>query len=126
MKRSKHIRVILITGLSAGALAGCDQSGPLPVSTSNVYTNDFYVPGVGYYHAPYRAFFAYPYNHFDPQKNQYYFGGNWAALPNESITNISSPMTNAAVFAEAQRTDVTRGGFGCTGGSGGGWYFHGG
>lgn len=114
---------MLITGLSAGALAGCDPSGPAPVTSSAVYTNDFYVPGVGYYHAPHRAFFAYPYNHFDPQKNEYYFGGQWSSLPGESITNISSPLTNVAVFAENQRSDVSRGGFGCTSGGG---YFSGG
>jgi hypothetical protein len=119
LKRSKNIRLILITGFSAGALAGCAPSGPPPVTTSNVYTNDYYVVGVGYYHAPFRSWFPYPYNHFDQQKNQYFFGGQWAASPNESITNISSPTEVAAQYAETARTDVTRGGFG---GSHGGFF----
>ena len=122
MKRSSNIRLILITGLSAGALAGCGRSGPPPISTSNVYTNDFFVPGAGYYHAPFRAWFAYPYNYFDQQKNLYFFGGQWASLPNESITNISSPTAEAAAHVEAIRTDVTRGGFGSS--YGGHSYFH--
>lgn len=116
MKRSKNIRLILIAGFSAGALAGCSPSGPSRITTSNLYTNDFFVPGAGYYHAPFRAWFPYPYNHFDPQRKQYYFGGQWAYLPNESITNISSPLPLAATQAESVRTDVARGGFGCTSG----------
>ena len=114
MKRSRHIRLVLIGGLSAGALGGCSPSGnrPPPVSLEAVYTNDYYVPGVGYYHAPYRAWFPYPYNHFDPQRRLYYHGGQWAPAPHASITNISAPTAASAQQAEATRTDVTRGGFG--------------
>lgn len=114
MKRSKNIRLILLSGLSAGALAGCSPTGPAKVTVANVYTNNYFLPGVGYYHAPFRAFYPYQYNYFDPQKKQYFFGGQWAATPNESIMNISSPTTDAATFAEAKRADLQRGGFGCS------------
>jgi hypothetical protein len=121
LKRSKNIRLVLITGISAGALAGCSQPAKPPVSASSVYTNDFYLPGAGYYHAPFRDWFAFPYNHFDPQTQRYYFGGRWGTTPFESITNISSPTPQAADRAEAMRTDVKRGGFGSTY-SGGGFF----
>ena len=112
MKRSKSIRLILMGGLSAGALAGCTQTQKPSVSTENVYTNNYFVPGAGYYHAPFRNWFSLPYNHFDAQKNLYFFGGQWGTQPFESITNISSPSAEAVQIAQATRTDISRGGFG--------------
>ena len=124
MKRSKSIRLILLGGLSAGALAGCSEKPA--ISTENVYTNNFYVPGAGYYHAPFRAWYALPYNHFDAQNNLYFYGGQWGAQPFQSITNISSPTPDAVQLAQNSRTDIQRGGFGgySSGYSGGGWGFH--
>jgi uncharacterized membrane protein YgcG len=126
MKRSQTIRLILIGGLSAGALAGCDQKPA--VTTEGVFTNNFYVPGVGYYHAPFRNWYALPYNHFDAQKQLYYFGGQWGATPFENITNISSPTADAVQLVANNRTDISRGGFGGYGGygGGGGGYYGGG
>jgi len=114
VKRSKCIRLVLLGGLSAGALTGCNQSQSGAVSTENVYTNNYFVPGVGYYHAPFRAWYIHPYNHFDPQQQRYFFGGQWALAPHESITNISPPTSEAAKQAQAHRADVPRGGFGST------------
>lgn len=110
MKRSKSIRLFLIGGLSTAALAGCEQKPS--VSAENVYTNNYYVPGAGYYHAPFRNWYSLPYNHFDTQKNLYFYGGQWGARPFESITNISSPTPEAVQVAQATRTDISRGGFG--------------
>ena len=116
MKRSRTIRLVLIGGLSVGAITSCDpgNSQRAPISAESVYTNNYYVPGVGYYHAPFRAWYPLPYNHFDPQTQRYFYGGQWAAAPCQTITNISAPVPEAARQAEAQRTDVTRGGFGST------------
>jgi hypothetical protein len=83
-----------------------------PITSQNVYTNNYYVPGVGYYHAPFRAWYPFPYNHFDPQSQRYFYGGQWANAPCQSVTNISAPTPAVAQQAQAQRTDVTRGGFG--------------
>ena len=105
---------MLIGGLSVGTLVSCGPKQPPPLSSEAVYTNNCYVPGVGYYHAPFRAWFALPYNHFDPQTQQYFCGGQWAAAPFESITNISTPVPGIVPQAEARRTDVVRGGFGRT------------
>jgi len=122
MKRSQSIRLILLGGLSAGALAGCSEKPS--ISTQNVYTNNFYVPGAGYYHAPFRQWYALPYNHFDAKTQLYFYGGQWGTQPCESITNISAPLPQSVQVAENSRTDIVRGGFGgySSGHSwGGGW-----
>ena len=106
----------MLSGLSAGALTGCGPDGPPVVTTDNVYTNNYYVSGVGYYHAPFREWYRLPYNHYDPETKSYYYGGKWNLKAFESITNISSPMAQAAMDVEAKRTDVVRGGFGGTSG----------
>jgi hypothetical protein len=72
------------------------------------------VAGVGYYHAPFRAWYARPYNAFDPQTQRYFYGGQWGTAPHESFTNISSPTAAVASAAQAQRTDIPRSGFGST------------
>ena len=112
MKRSRSIRLVLIGGLSAGALTSCGPDNRPPVSASSVYTNNYFVPGVGYYHAPFRAFYPIPYNHYEPGNQKYFFGGQWGDAPHQSITNISAPPPEIAEQAEAQRTDISRGGFG--------------
>jgi hypothetical protein len=105
--------LILLGGLSAGALAGCSQDPqPAPITRDNFYTNNFHVPGVGYYHAPFRDWYALPYNHFDPRTQRYFYGGQWGTAPFETVTNISQPTAQAASQAEARRTDIVRGGFG--------------
>ncbi|MCU0785245.1 MAG: hypothetical protein MUF81_14580 [Verrucomicrobia bacterium] len=122
MKRSRSIRLVLIGGLSAGALTTSCGPESARVSADNVYTNNYYVPGIGYYHAPFRAWYAFPYNHRDPRTGRYFYGGQWGESPFQNITNISAPMPAAAQQAQARRTDVPRGGFGRTshywGGSG--------
>jgi hypothetical protein len=113
VKRSKSVKLVLIGSLSAGALAGCNPSASTPtVSTERAYTNNYYVPGVGYYHAPFRGFFGRPYNDYDAANGRYFYGGQWGLMPHQSITNISSPTPEVVAFAESQRSDVSRGGFG--------------
>ena len=107
---------MLIGGLSAGALTACGPDSTRPVSAQNVYTNNYFIPGVGYYHAPFRAWYPYPYNYFDPRSGNYFYGGQWGLRPLENITNISAPLLDAARLAENQRTDIARGGFGGTSG----------
>ena len=121
MKRSHSIRLFLLGGLSSAALAGCDQKPS--VSAENVYTNNFFLPGTGYYHAPFRNWYALPYNHFDAQTKLYFYGGQWGTQPFASITNISSPTAAAVQLAQVTRTDISRGGFGS---SYGGHYWGGG
>lgn len=113
MKRSRSIRLVLIGGVTAGALTGCEPGHrPPPVSAASVYTNNYYVQGVGYYHAPFRAFYQIPYNFFEPKRQKYFYGGQWGMSPHLSITNLSAPPPEIARDAEAHRTDIPRGGFG--------------
>jgi len=42
VKRSRSIRLVLLGGLSAGALAGCGPDRPPPLSSDAVYTNNCY------------------------------------------------------------------------------------
>lgn len=117
--------MVLLGGLSASALLGCNPDPRrAPVSEAAVYTNNYYLPGVGYYHAPFRAWFPLAYNHFDPQSQRYFYGGQWGATPHQSFTNISPPTSAAVQLAQAQRTDVSRGGFGGTSRSHGSHWIH--
>ncbi len=122
MKRTKQLRLLLLGGgIAAGANSACSPSAATPqeprVSTDSYYTNDHYIAGVGYYHAPFRAFFPHRYNHYDAATRRYYFGGEWGAAPHQSAINISTPTAQAAASAENARIASTRGGFGGTGGS---------
>ena len=119
MKRSRQIRLVLIGSLTAGTITGCrkpdaNRSANGSPSTSSVYTNNHTVAGVGYYHAPFRAWFPEPYNRFDPARRLYYQGGQWLPSPHSSITNISSPTPEAVQAAAATQTSPRRGGFGGT------------
>lgn len=101
MKRSRSI-ILVLSGTIAGAvLSGCDPSPEaespaeqVQVSADNSYTNNHYVPGVGYYHAPYRAWFPRPYNYYDPAYG-YYHGDRWTPRPNPSLVQASKPSPEA-------------------------------
>jgi hypothetical protein len=123
VKRSSSVRRVLLGGLSAGAIAASAAAAEPRVTPDSFYTNDYYLPGAGYYHAPFQAFYSQPYNYFDPQRKMYFFGGKWDTVPHRSIINISAPTVEAAQRAESLRSDlrqtnyVPRGGFGSTSGS---------
>ena len=76
MKRSRTIQLVLVGSLTAGVWSGCGP-GKLPpaVTADNVYTNNYCVPGVGYYHAPFRAFYQVPYNFYEPKSQKYFSSG---------------------------------------------------
>ncbi|HEY4248388.1 MAG TPA: hypothetical protein VGM64_16190 [Lacunisphaera sp.] len=111
---------MLLGGLSVGALTACapeSNSRAEPrISSESVYTNDYFVQSVGYYHAPFHGFYPRPYNYFDPQRKQYFYGGQWGNEPYRSVINISAPTPAAALAAESilAATTVQRGGFGST------------
>ncbi len=117
MKRSRKISLVLLGGLSAGALTSCaPQLGGEPrISPDNVYENNYYVRDVGYYHAPFQAFYPQPYNFYDSRRRQYYYGGTWGNAPYRSIVNVSAPTLEAATAAQNTRLSVYRAGFGSTG-----------
>jgi hypothetical protein len=119
MKRSRSIKLVLLGTLATGAFHACEPNSPSSgfasgLSTANIYTNDHYVAGAGYYHAPFRAWYPMPYNTYDGTRKMYYYGGQWWPTPHQSIVNLSSPTDEAIRLAEATRTDVPRSGFGRT------------
>src|SRR5688500_3733193 len=106
VKRSRSVRRLLLGGFSAGAIAISATAAESRVSPESYYTNDYHIPGAGYYHAPFNAFFPQPYNHYDATRRMYFFGGQWAPDPHRSIVNISAPTPDAARQAETMRTDL--------------------
>lgn len=109
VKRSSKIRLVLLGGLSAGAMAASAEVTAPHRAPAKVYVNDFHVLGVGYYHAPFQAFYGQPYNFYDPVKKLYFYGGQWGAQPHRSIVNISNPTPEAALVLETiQRNDEQR------------------
>jgi len=113
MKRTERI-VLVLSGAVAGALVGCD-SNDLRLSTGTTYTNNHHVRGVGYYHAPFHAWYPYPYNTYDPVRG-YYYGGQWNAYPALPGVTASQPTEHAVSQAKAghqtHMAATRRGGFG--------------
>ena len=117
MKRSRAIRLVLTSSLAGAGFVGCGPERP-EVTADNVYTNNYYVRGAGYYHAPYQGWYPHPYNHYVPGQG-YYHGGSWTPEPSTHTTTASRPTAQAAQLASAQhhnasksRSGTTRGGFG--------------
>lgn len=109
VKRSSTIRLVLLGGLSAGAMATSADVTPAQRAPAKVYVNDFHVLGVGYYHAPFQAFYGQPYNFYDPVKKLYFYGGQWGVEPHRSIVNISNPTPEAALVLETiERNEAQR------------------
>lgn len=117
VKRSRTIRLVLTGTVAAAALAGC---GPFddspPISADQTYTNNHYVNGVGYYHAPYSRWYPFPYNHHIAGQG-YYYGGRWSPQPETPSTTASRPAADAARLAQTQRAASTRSRFSGGGGS---------
>lgn len=101
----KSAAVLLV--LSGALVAGCHRSQPAVDDSwgdsSQSITNNTYRQGLGYYHAPYGAWFPMPYNSFRPGQG-YYHGGQVTPTPNESTVTESRPRVASSY--------VNRGGFG--------------
>jgi hypothetical protein len=108
--------VVLV--LSGAILGGCsrrEDSVARAEKTSQVVTNDTYIEGRGYYHAPFHGFFPFPYNHYVPSQG-YFRGGQYHSAPDLNIPKPTLPgkaSSPSAIQARAARdsADVTRGGF---------------
>ena len=118
MKRSRAIRLVLSGSLAGAGLVGCGPEPP-DVTSDNVYTNNHYVSGAGYYHAPYQAWYPRPYNYYVPGRG-YYHGGSWTPGPATHTTTASRPTSQAAQLASAQHHNATRSRWGTTRGGFGG------
>lgn len=112
MKRSQHVRLAL-SGVVASALwmTGCQQdeedsavtgtNAPPVLSTNAVYSNNEYVSGVGYYHAPYGGWYSRPFNTYLPGRG-YFHGGDWWPSPYTGPISISSPRPEAVESANVK------------------------
>lgn len=78
------------------------RPAPTPISTAQTYANNDYIPGVGYYHAPYNGWYPHPYNYYDSNRG-YFAGGLWQALPWVLAMQRSQPSEAAVAAALAAR-----------------------
>ena len=118
MKRSNSITLVLLGAATSAALVGCNSGNEESrafLSSDNTYTNNHYVHGAGYYHAPYRAWYPYPYNSY-AQGRGYYHGGQWTTDPGVASIDASRPAPEAVKTAQSQhdaaRSGARRSGFG--------------
>jgi hypothetical protein len=114
MKKSSVVALVI----SGALLTGCDSSDDASSwrEDSQTYTNNHYVAGRGYYHAPYRAWYPFPYNNYDVQRRTYYHGGNYTSDPHVSSVTASKPMVRSSFSSSSQSSSshsspITRGGF---------------
>lgn len=94
--------------------SACDDDDDDPVNGHTTYVNNHYIPGVGYYHAPFMSFFPYRYNDFTPGRG-YYYGGSYHQTADTTPVTSSRPSASAVTSANsAWRTanPSRRGGFG--------------
>jgi hypothetical protein len=104
MKKSAFVGLVL----SGALLSGCDSSDDSSWGESQVYTNNQYVAGRGYYHAPYRAWYPLPYNDYDAQRRTYYHGGTYTTEPHISRVTASRPVVRSST---SHSSSTRRGGF---------------
>jgi hypothetical protein len=123
MKKSAFVTLVL----SSALVSGCDDEMPYrypAYATGTNVTNNTYVSGLGYYHAPYHGWFEYPFNYFRPGYG-YYHGGIYSAQPYVSDIFSSRPFMPSSIGgggggggrlgAGRSSASVARGGFGGTG-----------
>jgi hypothetical protein len=108
VKRSRTVKRLLLGGFTAGLASACAGAAEPTITSNNLYTNETFIRGAGYYHAPFQGFFTLPYNHYDAQRKMYFYGGQWGPAPHQSIVNISAPKPEAARVAQAARQDLPR------------------
>lgn len=133
MKKSRQVLLIL-SGAMAVAPLGCDDSPTrVPLASADLsYTNNYYIPSAGYYHAPFHAWYPQPYNFYDAARG-YYYGGNWHPEPYVGGATESRPNPNSIPYNLTSRSSrsssgsgwsspghssssTSRGGFGHSGG----------
>lgn len=106
MKRSSMVLLVF----SGALLTGCDSADEFSSwDQSQTYTNNYYVAGRGYYHAPYHAWYPLPYNYRDPARG-YFHGGNYTVGPHISSITESRPTAVRGTGTSAL-SPVRRGGF---------------
>ncbi len=110
-RRSKQVALVLLgtmgvvcgvvawdawrrAGREADAASTQPEAPSEPVAADRTYQNNEFVPGVGYYHAPYHSWYPFPFNHHDPARG-YFAGGLWQAVPFAAGMLSSRPSAGA-------------------------------
>ncbi len=151
MKRSRVVRLTLSGTIAASlSFAGCsksssDDSADLSSSASDIdastwisedqaITNNAYLSGAGYYHAPFQGWYTHPLNTYWPGRG-YYYGGDWWPTPFRGSLAPARPLSSAVSLAntlhaaqlgirpnsgETTESDSNNGGSGVRSGSGSG------
>lgn len=68
------------------------------------YPNNYYAPGLGYYHAPHHSFFPFAFNSYQPGRG-YYYGGSW--WPNQSTSNVRTSTPSTSAMSQLKRAFTT-------------------
>jgi hypothetical protein len=97
MKKSTAVTLVI----SGALMVSCHQR---PYSyygsssgTNGLITNNTYVAGRGYWHAPFYDWYPYPYNYFRPGYG-YYHGGMYSSEPQLSTITSSAPRGSSSGF----------------------------
>lgn len=115
MKRSRVVRLTLSGTIAASlSIAGCsksssDDSADLSSSASAIdastwisedqaITNNAYLSGAGYYHAPFQGWYTHPLNTYWPGRG-YYYGGDWWPTPFRGSLAPARPLSSAVSLA---------------------------
>ncbi len=109
MKKSSVVALVI----SGALFAGCDSSDDSATSweDSQTYTNNHYAAGRGYYHAPFHAWYPFPYNYHDPARG-YFHGGTFRPDPHVSKITASQPAARSSTSrSSSSSSSVKRGGF---------------
>lgn len=108
---------VLVVGVPVLWSACDDDDDPDPVNGTTTYVNNHYIPGVGYYHAPFMAFFPVRFNDYTPGRG-YYYGGDYhqsASAPTVTSSRPSADAVTRANTAYRATNPARRGGFGRVG-----------
>jgi hypothetical protein len=110
-KKKSGCVTLTIVGISVGVVALCIYSCTKDeevsdddvtyVSHGRSYSSNHHIPGVGYYHAPFHAWFPNRYNQHDPSRG-YYYDGRWNASQHTSPIVDSTPTSSAVSNANSQ------------------------
>lgn len=76
---------------------------PGPVEPDRAYAHNSFLPGLGYYHAPFGAWYPFPWNFHQPGRG-YFSGGDWRPAPDNRPTAASRPSAAGLAAASALRT----------------------
>lgn len=114
MKRSAIVTLAISGAIIISSTTGCDrgydgQQIAEDYDTTQPMTNNTYHASHGYWHAPYREWYPYPYNYYEPGRG-YFYGGSWSASPH--VSSVTTSVPRASGRAVGTSSHIVRGGFG--------------